>query len=220
MRLPENAPEGLKVDSDRNEYVKRAILHARSLVRRYKRKIRYWQIENEPNWWKMHVIVGWRKGFSWADPHGFRIDLLRELNNAIHSEDPKSKTIINFEADTKIHTKEFAPYCDLIGLDFYPNYKSAPPIQTSIFRKTAEVFKESGKPVIISETGYPSGPSLLGYTASKQSEYIRQASLEALSLDHVNGVGFWRYNDTAWRFFPFQENYFGLLDIRGKPKPG
>jgi hypothetical protein len=213
-------PNGTKVDSDRNEYVKRASIHTRILVRRYKRKIRYWQIENEPNWWRLHVLGGWRTGFSWIDPHGFRIQLLSELNKAVHAEDSTAQTIINLEADTKLDSRSFAPFCDVIGLDFYPNYKPYSPIDTSKFKKAKDVANDSGKPIIISETGYPSGPSFLGYTRSNQSEYVRKACLDAFALDSVNGIGLWRYSDTPWRSFPFQENYFGLVDIRGKPKPG
>ncbi len=211
-------PDGLKVDSDREGYVKRVSMHTRMLVRRYKKKIRFWQIENEPNWWRMHVVGGWRTGLTWIDPHGFKLRLLEELNNAVHMEDSKAQTIINLEADTKLDASSYANFCDLIGLDFYPNYKSSSPINTSIFKKAKEV-AELGKPIIISETGYPSGPSFLGYTPSKQVEYVTRACSEAFALESVNGIGLWRYSDTAWRSFPFQENYFGLIDVRGKPKP-
>ena len=125
-------PRGLNVDL-RNDYIKRASIHTRLLVRRYKDKIKFWQIENEPNWWRMHYVGGWRKGFSWIDPHEFTENLLIELNNAVHSEDLKAKTIINLEADARtLDANLFAKFCDMLGLDFYPNYKSSSPIDTDI----------------------------------------------------------------------------------------
>ncbi len=212
-------PNGLEIDSDRDGYVKHASLHAKLLVRRYRRKIRFWQIENEPNWWAMHVVGGWRKGFAWLDFHTFRIQLLKALNDAVHSEDPRAQTIISLEADWKINASSYTPLCDLIGLDFYPNYKFSSPIDTSIFTKAKEVAKTTGKPVIISETGYPSGPRLLGYSAARQCEYISKACSQAFETEALNAIGLWRYSDTAWRSFPFQENHFGLTDAFGNPKP-
>ena len=213
-------PHGLKVDSDRESYVKRASIHTRLLVRKYKNKIRFWQIENEPNWWKMHTAGGWRSGLSWIDPHDFAYRLLKELNDAVHSEDSNAITIINLEADAKTtKANYFAPLCDLLGLDFYPNYKASSPIDTSIFKKANRVKTELGRKVIISETGYPSGPFFLGYSASKQAKYVSRACSDASDIEAICGIGIWRYRDSAWRSFPFQENHFGLINSMGNPKP-
>lgn len=48
-------PQGLNVDKGRALYLKRLAIHVRLLIRRYRGKIKHWQIENEPNWWRMHV---------------------------------------------------------------------------------------------------------------------------------------------------------------------
>ncbi|MCW3976128.1 MAG: hypothetical protein NWE86_07800 [Candidatus Bathyarchaeota archaeon] len=213
-------PKGLNIDANNDLYIKRAAVHTRLLVRRYKDKIKFWQIENEPNWCKMHFIGGWRSGFTWTDPHDFKRKLLKELNNAVHSEDPKAQTIINLEADAKnINVNLYAPFCDFLGLDFYANYKSALPIDTSVFRRGKEFAKEAGKLLIIIETGYPSGPFFLRYSELRQTEYVTQACSDAYELDVFNGIGIWRYRDTSWRSFPFQDNYFGLFDTKSDPKP-
>ncbi len=212
-------PGGLTPDRDALTYVRRAVVHARLLVRRYRDKVKFWQIENEPDWWAEHEAGGWRSGASWLDPHGFRDGLLRDLNEAVHEEDHTAMTIINLEADTaKVDPAEFASNCDILGLDFYPNYKSAAPIDLSVFRRV-ETYRKTGKPVIISETGYPSGPSLLDYSPGKQAEYVEGACREAHSLD-CGAVGIWRYIDTSYHSFPEQENHFGLIDSRGRAKPG
>ncbi|MDG6929155.1 MAG: hypothetical protein JRN29_03790 [Nitrososphaerota archaeon] len=211
-------PEGLSVD--RVEYVRRAYIHARLLVRRYRGQVRFWQIENEPNWWEMHSVGGWRSGASWVESTGFREELLKALNDAVHEEDQKALTIINLEGDAKdIDAGRFAGYCDILGLDFYPNYKSSAPIDTSVFRRATEAWRETGKPVVISETGYPSGPGVLGYSEQRQAEYVQAACSEAYGLEGVSAVGIWRYTDTPWRSFPEQENHFGLMDRDGRPKP-
>lgn len=211
-------PEGLTPDKDARLYVQRAVVHARLLVRRYKGKVKFWQIENEPDWWAEHEAGGWRSGGRWLDPRGFRDWLLRDLNEAVHAEDPSASTIINLEADAaKVDPSEFAVSCDILGLDFYPNYRASVPIDVSVFRRT-DAYKRAGKPLIISETGYPSGPGMLGYSPERQAEYVVAACREANALDY-NAVGIWRYVDTSNRSFPEQENHFGLIDAGGRGKP-
>ena len=141
------------------------------------------------------------------------------MNSAVHAEDPSAFTIINLEADAK--TLAPGPYsstCDILGLDFYPNYKTANPINPGVEKLADQVGKALQKPILVSETGYPSGPSFLGYSAERQAEYVEKASREAFALDNVTGIGIWRYTDSAWRSFPPQENHFGLFDNNGRPK--
>jgi hypothetical protein len=212
-------PENLSVDSDPTLYLRRVGVHARLLVRRYKGKIKHWQIENEPDWWDMHVAGGWRHGVSWLESGAFREDLLGVLENAVREEDPNARVIVNLEADRPVTNIDlFAKHCDLIGLDFYPNYKAAEPINVSVFRTATEYARLSGKPMLIAETGYPSGPALLGYSRLKQAKYVEAAMKEAFAEDRLRAVGIWRYMDTAWRSFPEQENHFGLIDEKSGPK--
>ncbi|MBO0888614.1 hypothetical protein J2P12_05885, partial [Candidatus Bathyarchaeota archaeon] len=181
-------PQGL--EPDRRVYLKRVSIHARLLVRHYKDRVKCWQIENEPNWWAEHEAGGWRSGLSWVHEHGFKQELLQTLNDAVHTEDPSAATIINLEADAKtVDPGAYFLWCDILGLDFYPNYKSAHPIKTSAFRLADQIAKALGKPVMISETGYPSGPSVLGYSPDHQAEFVESAAREAYSLEGVTGVG-------------------------------
>ncbi|MDG6964566.1 MAG: endo-1,4-beta-xylanase [Nitrososphaerota archaeon] len=212
-------PHGLSPDAGEEEYLKRAETHARALVRHYRGKISTWQIENEPNWWAMHEVGGWRTGASWLEGPGFRDALLKVLNDAVHEEDPQARTMTNLEADEeKLEVAEFAKYCDIVGLDFYPNYKASEPVDAAVIRRAQDVSKETGKPVMIAETGYPSGPSLLGYSEKKQADYVQRVMREAFSLEGVTGIGIWRYLDTSWSSFPPQENHFGLIDEKEGPK--
>jgi hypothetical protein len=213
-------PQGLEPDPDRALYLKRVSIHAQLLVRHYKDRINAWQIENEPNWWVEHAAGGWRSGRVWVYEHGFRQDLLQTLNDAVHSEDPSATTIINLEADaTVLDPGIYSSNCDILGLDFYPNYKISHPIDTKVLKLADEVARKLSKPVVISETGYPSGPSLLGYSADSQAKYVTEACRAAHGFDGATGIGIWRYIDTAWRSFPPQENHFGLFDNKGIPKP-
>ena len=213
-------PDGLEPDKNRQMFIKRAAIHARLLARHYKDRIRSWQIENEPNWWAEHAAGGWRSGVTWVEDQDFKHELLKDLNDALHAEDPNASTIINLEADARtLAPGQFSSYCDILGLDFYPNYRSAHPINPGVSKLANQVGTTLEKPVLVSETGYPSGPGILGYSNENQAEYVEGACREAYSLDHVTGIGIWRYIDTAWKSFPPQENHFGLLDNAGTPKP-
>lgn len=212
-------PQGLRPDAGAASYLRRAYIHARLVVRHYKGTISTWQIENEPNWWAMHEAGGWRSGAYWLESGGFGEELLRTLNRAVHEEDQAGQTMINLEADEeKLDIAGYAKNCDVLGLDFYPNYKSSEPVDASVIRRAEGVAEESGKPVLIAETGYPSGPSILGYSQERQNQYVGQALKLAFSLDKVMGIGIWRYLDTSWTSFPPQENHFGLVDEKTGPK--
>lgn len=212
-------PAGLGPDVGPEEYVKRAYIHARLLVRHYKGSVNTWQIENEPNWWRMHEAGGWRAGGAWLEEGGFRDSLLKSLNEAVHEEDPGATTMVNLEADEKgTSGKAYAKFCDVLGLDFYPNYKAPEPVDASVLKRAREIGAEASKPVVIAETGYPSGPSVLGYSEERQAEYVDRALRTSAATDNVTAVSIWRYLDTSWKSFPPQENHFGLVDEKEGPK--
>ena len=212
-------PRGLGPGGGSEDYIKRAYVHARRVVRHYRGSVSMWQIENEPNWWRMHEAGGWRSGAAWLEEGGFRDALLKALNEAVHEEDPHALTMVNLEADEGLSgVGQYAKHCDVLGLDFYPNYKAPEPVDASVLRRAGEVGRETSKPVVIAETGYPSGPSVLGYNEDRQAEYVERALREAAATEEVTAIGIWRYLDTSWRSFPPQENHFGLVDEKEGPK--
>jgi hypothetical protein len=212
-------PEGINIDKEPSNYIEKAAEHARELVNHYKNSIRVWQIENEPNWWEMHEAAGWRKGAAWLEGK-FRYELLKMLNDAVHDEDSNAMTLINIEADRGVdEARMYSSLSDAIGFDFYPNYQEADPVDARVITKAEEIAENIGKNVIISETGYPSGPSWLGYSYTKQAQYIMRACLQAFECRHVSAISIWRYADTSWRSFPPQENHFGLFDEYLNAKP-
>jgi len=127
---------------------------------------------------------------------------------------------INLEADRKrTNWKSYSKYCDVIGLDFYPNYMKPFPIDVSNFDMATEVREDTDLPTYIAETGYPSGPRHEGFSETNQELYVRAASEKAYSVDALNGISVWRYSDSDWQSFPKQENYFGLKHQDRTPKP-
>lgn len=211
-------PKRLDIESP-STYCARLNAASREIVRHYKGKIGMWQLENEPNWWLEHFASDWRRGGIWFE-HNIQERILSELHSIVSEEDPGTPTMINLEADSaRAFYKSYSDYCDVLGLDFYPNYTHSSPITVSeVNKKVSEAKELTGKPVMIAETGYPSGPALFGYTQEKQSEYARLICEEAFSNDSITALGMWRLSDPYWLSFPFQENSFGLIDRQGIPK--
>jgi len=173
--------------------------HSRAVVRRYKDKVDYWQIENELNEAKLTMLFGWRDGVAWGDD-AFLTELIVTLNKAVKIEDPTGKTTMNFHTDVheNIHDEltSFAgknnwtewlllwdPYLDIIGIDCYPNYYISDPVYGSDVGDRIKIVREivPDKPVIVLETSYPAPepdialPDPVNFTEEKQEQYIRDA---------------------------------------------
>ncbi len=211
-------PERVNLDNP-NDYIQRLRSASTAIVRRYKDEIKTWQIENEPNWWLEHYATHWRSGGVWLEP-GIQEDVLGTLHDVVRQEDPSATIVVNLEADNrKTDWKFYAKYCDVLGLDFYPNYVHPEPVDASEVKFASQVKRESGLPVFVAETGYPSGPSMFGYSEQKQCDYVKSACESSYTCDDICALSIWRYSDSYWRSFPEQENYFGLLTKEGDPKP-
>jgi hypothetical protein len=100
----------------------------------------------------------------WFDPD-IAERILEALHQVVMDEDPNALTMINLEALSAMsHLKKYSKYCDILGLDFYPNYLKATPIDVARLSGASLAGHVSGKPVMIAETGYPSGPRIMGYS--------------------------------------------------------
>ena len=211
-------PQGVNTN-DPEGYIKALARSSTEIVRHYKDSINIWQIENEPNWWLEHTASSWRHGEIWLKM-GMQDRILSTLHGIVREEAPNAKITVNLESDAKkTNFKSYAKYCDVLGLDFYPNYSHSSPVDASGIKFAAIVKKQVSIPVYVAETGYPSGPRLLGYNVLKQAEYIKSACENSFGTDEIAGIGIWKYNDSYLRSFPDQENHFGLLSKEGKPKP-
>ncbi len=212
-------PRGMD-ENNSEDYLTKLADVSTAVVHHYKDSIKTWQIENEPNWWFAHLASSWREGRIWNKP-GMKDAVLGTLSEIVREENPSSTVIINLEADReRTDSKSFVKYCDVVGLDFYPNYARATPIDVSKFKFSSKVKSETGLPVFIAETGYPSGPPREGYSEVNQAAYVARACEEAYSSDFLNGIALWRYSDSYWTSFPEKENHFGLRTKEGKPKLG
>jgi hypothetical protein len=206
--------------SNIDAYNEHLIKSSTEIVRHYKNKVKVWQIENEPDWWKAHVMAGWRSGMIWLRERN-QEPMLSALAEVVRNECPKSTIVINLASSgPKVKWDRYAKYCDIIGVDPYPSYIRPDMTDVSEIAKVShEANKATGLPIYIIETGYPTGPHFLGFNEEHQSKYVASACKYATSNDEVKGLGMYRFSDSYWKSFPTQENYFGLLTIQGEPKP-
>lgn len=209
-------PKGINVESIKS-YVENLVESCTKIISHY-RNIKLWQIENEPNWWKEHLIAGWRSGFIWLEPD-VEEKILKPLYDIVREERPDAEIMINLEIDRGIPNLErYKKYCDVIGLDAYPSYAHPHNTSAEELSVASQVKRATGLKVIVAETGYPSGPEIFGYTEDRQAEYICSACKNSYSCDGLSGMIVWRFSDSDWNSFPPQENHFGLFTKERKPK--
>jgi len=199
-------------------------LNVRACVRRYRDRVRVWQIENELNVACETVIWGWRQGALWCD-RAFLTRLMKTLHDAVEAEDPEARTTQNFHTD--LHWEEdvvaWADWVDIVGLDAFPNYLEPEPVQGLLVgeRVTEALALGLGKPVVVLETGYPTGPAERGYDEEKQAQYVRQA---ATSTYEAGAAGYFHFTlvsaETGGEGVQAVEPYWGLIRSDGSHKAG
>ncbi|OGL48232.1 MAG: hypothetical protein A2161_07630 [Candidatus Schekmanbacteria bacterium RBG_13_48_7] len=173
--------------------------------------VKYWQLENELNQAFFTALWGWRTpsfmdalGSAWQD-WNFVTELLATLYEAVKIEDPLALTTVNFHTDVPAEINQsfllpswqdsirlWLPWVDFIGIDAYPNYYIPEPVNGEILaQRIAEAYERGcGKPVVVIETGYPSGPPERGYNETLQAQYIQEAFDAAVS---AGALGFFLF---------------------------
>lgn len=215
----------------KESYMAHAKLHAAAVAMRYKYKIQYYQAENELNCAGLQVFPWLARDGYWAwNDWTFQTNLLTTIAGAIRSKDSDALIATNFVTilcDWHSHINDWtsganAVLLDVVGVDVYSNYLYGWPIDVnSVGGCVTEAYQYSnGKPVIVSETGYPTNPSYLGYNESNQSTYVWNNMEDAWSH---NAKGFLYYRlvtkeSASSGGFP-QENYWGFVRSNNTYKP-
>lgn len=159
-------------------------------------RIDLWQTENELNQAFFTAIFGWRHpavidafGSAWQD-WGFVTRILVTLRLAVKDADPTALTTMNFHTD--VHpginenfgmpgwiesVRQWRGLMDVVSFDAYPNYyRSTPPDGNAVGERAAIVAARScGQPVVVMETGYPTGPAEAGFDETQQAQFVRDA---------------------------------------------
>ena len=159
-------------------------------------RIGLWQTENELNQAFFTAIFGWRHpayfsalNSAWMDS-AYMTRLLQTLRLAVKDADPTALTTMNFHTDVHPGLNHYFRQpgwqdaivlwrmeMDVVSFDAYPNYYRATPPQGSIVGARAREVASltCGHPVVVMETGYPSGPAEEGFDEAKQAAFLRDA---------------------------------------------
>ncbi|MEK7398677.1 MAG: FlgD immunoglobulin-like domain containing protein [Candidatus Poribacteria bacterium] len=163
----------------REEYISRISLFVSSAVRRYKKQVDFWLMEDEVNESAASSIFGWRSPSVLADPDsfwgnpGFVKELTDRLIQATRSEAPASKIgiVLHTDIPEQLHSQlwtvigimdfiqaaqKLGENTDFIGISFFPNYYAASPVggKMGIGERIAKIRERVGKPVIVISAGY------------------------------------------------------------------
>jgi len=210
----------------RDAYLAQAYLHAAALARRYRDRIGIWNLENELNWAYVHAgVAGWRVGNAWSDPEFCR-RLLETLSDGIKAGNPSALATMNFNIHDPAYLQKIRAWADpldLIGLGAYPNYLFASPVISSLLADAVRSTKSlSDKPVLVLETGYPSGPAVKGYSEANQVQYLDE-SAQVTSGNGGAGYFYFHLEDPPGAPGPDDlqavEYYWGLTYPDGTTKP-
>jgi len=204
----------------KEHYLAYMYLYVRATVERYDGDgykdadgivIKHWQIENELNQALLTAIWGWRSPVwleallsPWAD-WDFCTELLATLNRAVHESDPDAITTQNLHTDIHPDLSHmilqpswvdaatlWRDHMDLIGFDAYPNYYVAEPVYGYVVGERVEALREAscGKPIIVMEIGYPTGPAEMGFSWDRQAQFIDDAFHSAYDAGVVGYMQF------------------------------
>lgn len=214
----------------RENYLGLIYLHTRAAVRRYKDRVKVWELENELNGAAETILAArWRHGSLWFS-FNFLTDIIKTMYEAVKKEDPEAKTTHNFHTDArilhpiyswKIDVKKWIKYLDIIGIDPYPNYIMGRPVGGKIVCKKAKAAKKisQGKPVMILESGYPVKPGWRMYSEKGQTRYIQQIADLARRNDAdgffyyclVSPEGYPTEGPWSYKYFQAIEHWWGMI---------
>ncbi len=213
---------GVGVDA----YLGQIALHGAGAARRYRGIVPLWNTENELNWTPVHVLVaGWRMGRAWFDLD-FLGRLLQTLHEAVHQgawQDAQTTMNLNIHDPFWLtRMKEWEPFMDVVGLGAYPNYLFSRPVLSPLLLEAVEQAADNtDRPLMVLETGFPSGPLERGYDEALQLAYLEQ-TVHGTQEKGACGYLWYRLDDPIETPPPgglqAVEAYWGLVDRSGERK--
>jgi len=179
---------------------------AAQVVRRYKDRIRHWEVWNEPNI------------FFWSGPKELYTEALKEAYAAIKSEDPQAQVLGCSTAgiDTSFIRKVIEGGAPFDILTIHP-YRAG--LNENAFidelRSVSRLVED--RPVWITEMGWSS--HIGGFTEREQAGYVARTYLSALASGVVGSVSWYDFRDDGDDPF-YNEDRFGLIRHDFRPKAG
>ena len=202
--------------------------YARAVVDRYKDRVKYWEIWNEPDdatyWREQDGMKAYTKlltsvypAIKEADPTA--VVLMGGVSKSIA---PSLRSIYRYGGKDSFDAVNFHPFVNPKLPDAQNNFRG---IHTGVL-KTMEEFGDSKKPIWITEVGCPGLKQGEGQgwwmgkapTEEEQAVWVKKVYNEALRLPNVEKV-FWAFFQDTPNYFKNAVDYFGLIRVDFTKKP-
>ena len=238
--LPDDISPGSLYDTTtQQQYIKQASQHVMTCTNVLNDLgVTIYQVENELNAAGMARMppYSWRKGSAWHR-ESFKTELIKTLCDTVRTAAPSAILYTNFHnriSDPPHRLKHYMTtwmkHFDWAGLDFYQEIDFFKFDWNDALLKHITNYKKwsDGKPVFISETGYPSQG--YGHNIKRQSQFVQQiiplAKKHAIGMIYLHLIDRIREEQVPSkqtglnRLGPLHrlEPYWGLIDQTGNPK--
>ncbi|HPD30526.1 MAG TPA: beta-galactosidase [Phycisphaerae bacterium] len=178
----------------------------RQVVRRYKDRIKHWEIWNEPNI------------FFWSGPKELYFSMLAKAYDAIKAEDPEAQVLGCSTAgiDVDFIKQAMAAGANFDALTIHPYRGELNDLQ---FIKELRDVKElvGGRPVWITEMGWPSD-RFGGTTERRQASFVARTYLTSVAGGAVANVSWYDFRNDGNDPY-YNEFNFGMVRNDLRPKP-
>jgi len=177
----------------------------RALVRRYKGRIKHWEIYNEPNI------------FFWSGPHERYPVLLKMAYDAVKEEDPEAQVLGCSTAgiDTPFIQMCLDAKAPFDTLTIHP-YRGELHEEGFIQDLTSTRQQINNRPIWITEMGWPTIPG--SATEREQATRLARAYLAAIGSGACQNICWYNFRNDGWNPY-YNEDNFGIMQQDLVPKP-
>ncbi len=189
--------------------------YVRTVVGRYKDRIHYWEIWNEPNI------------FFWTGTTEQYAELMKAAYDADKQADPSAKVIGCCTAGTDLKFIEKVLQCgdydkfDILSIHPY-RYPPTPEETDFIgeMKRADQLLRKYGgpKPIWITEMGWPTNQGLIGSSESKQAAMIARTYMQAIASGVVQKVFWYNFRNDGLDM-SYNEHNFGTIRQDHSLKP-
>ncbi|MBN2476249.1 MAG: beta-galactosidase [Pirellulales bacterium] len=201
-----------------HEHLDKWLVYVRRIVKRYKDRLRYWEVWNEPN-----LQQFWHDK---PDPKAYA-KMLRATYDAIKQIDPELVVLFGGTAEIPwsfiegVYQSGGAETFNVMNVHPY-RYPAAPeqrPLYEDLLRlrRLMEKYGDGDKPIWATEVGWPTHEGPRGVSLPRQAQMLARCYL--LSLQAGVEVVFWYEFQAPEERADYNEHHFGIVHRDISPKP-
>ena len=201
-----------------HKHLDKWLQYVRRLVTRYKDRVKYWEVWNEPN-----LEQFWKDK---PNPNDYA-KLLKATHKTIKGIDPELTVVLGGTAGIPwpylegIYAAGGKEFFDVMNVHpyRYPQTPEERPLYDDLtrLRRLMQKHGDGAKPIWITEMGWPTHQGRRGVSELRQSQMLARSYL--LSLQAGVDVVFWYEFQATERKPDYNEDHFGMVHRNLSPKP-